>query len=181
MMRFVFAGMLVWLAAACASGSAAGRPSSMARSGQPGASQVERHATYAYAGTRTTDTAFQYLFAANDGRVEWRTLTLSVKPGAFEEGGELILLVEMSVDNRGSKDFRWDDYTFYLALPDATGDWDYRLLFSSETPDYIKAGERKRLRYRARFPRGATAPRRINLVFQNLLGGKDLAIPFASH
>jgi hypothetical protein len=142
-------------------------------------SQVERLATYAYEPTRMTDTAFQYPGFGNQGLFEWRTLSMQIETGSFVERGELVLLAEMHVENRGTREFRWDDYTVYLALHDGE-QWRYRMLFSPEKASLIPAGAKRTFRFRTRLA-SSEAPDQFAFVFQNILGGRDVAFPFHRH
>ncbi len=132
---------------------------------------------YAYAPTTVTEARFQPVVLTSGGSFEWRTLTLDIETRVLEEGNRLSLIFDVVMRNQGARAVRWDDYAAYAGLRDATGDWDYRLLFSNLPAPVIEPGKDARIRYHVHLP-GRALPAEYALVLQNVLGGRDVAFPF---
>ena len=131
---------------------------------------------YPFHATSTTDTRFQNVLVTREGTFEWRTLRITADARALELGTRLTVVLDLDIENIGSSDFRLNDYAVFLGLP-LEREWRYRLLFSRSHVDLIPAGESRSLRYSVQLP-GHEVPRDYALVFQNILGGRDVAFSF---
>lgn len=133
--------------------------------------------SYPYAATSAADGAFSYAQLGDKNTFEWKTLTLAFKPRTYHEGTAVVFLIDIEVENRGSKPFSWDDFSPYLAVPDEAGEWNYRLLFTQSKTRSLPPGKAAKLRYYARFD-GQAAPPRYVFVMQSIFGGLDAGFPF---
>lgn len=134
--------------------------------------------SFAFAPTQPTDGAFEYAQVRPNGVFDWRTLSVRFHNKTYMDGNALAFVIDMDVANGAKRSFPWEDYAIYLGLPDARGDWDYRLLFTRSKITKINGNGKLALRYYTQFP-GMSVPDRYVIVVQSMFGGRDAGFSFA--
>lgn len=165
--------VLMVFAAACA-----GNPPRGGNAGSA-AGHGQGRDTYSYAATVATGSDFEYAQVSRDELFDFKTLRLKFANQVNESNEGLVFVVDINIANSGVKAFSWDDYTPFLGIRDAHGDWSYRMLFTQSPMKSIQPRKPVNIRYHTAL-RGAKLPEQYVVVLQSMFGGRDVGFAFAN-
>jgi hypothetical protein len=145
---------------------------------EPYSVTASRATGYGFAPTTATGVDFSWAQLSSNGSFDWRTLVLRFENKTFYEGNRLVFLIDVEVENQGTRSFPWGDYSLFVALPDAENNWNYRTLFTQSRLTAIEPKKTARLRYYTQIP-GGSIPDNYVIALQSFFGGNDTGFPFA--
>lgn len=132
---------------------------------------------YGYDSTAPTDSAFSYAQNSAPNVFEWKTVTMRFEPTTVFEGNRLKFFFDVTVENGGTRSFGLDDFSAYVALPDESGDWNYRMLFTQSKLGAVPPNARVKVRYFTQLY-GMAPPDKMVFVMQSFFGGHDAGFAF---